>query len=179
MQRILVQLTPDELEIAGIEGVKRRCNGLRYCRDKPGAERIEDTWGSDINSRGSEHAFGKAIGKKPTPIDLDKRKLGDVDGKEVRWTRHSNGHLIIHPWDEPNRNYVLVTGRDGAFVLRGYLAGRVGMRVGKRCDGDFWVKQERLLEIPLNKLVLSACTVITDVAAGVSAADDDWRHAFP
>lgn len=47
--------------------------------------------------------------------------VGDVD---VRSTRYDNGKLIIHPSDDDNRKYYLLTGIDGNYIVRGWIWGR-------------------------------------------------------
>jgi hypothetical protein len=57
------------------------------------------------------------------------RHDGDlVDGTEVRSTRYPRGALLLRPEDDPERAYVLVTGRPPKFVVRGWILGRDGMR---------------------------------------------------
>ena len=48
----------------------------------------------------------------------------DVGSVDARSTRHEKGCLIIHPSDDDNRKYYLLTGFDGNYIVRGWIWGR-------------------------------------------------------
>ena len=57
---------------------------------------------------------------------------GDVGKIEVRTTAHENGRLILHPADHAASRFVLVTGLNGNYTLRGWILGADGQ------DKAFW-----------------------------------------
>lgn len=49
-------------------------------------------------------------------------------GIEVRFTTYHRGHLILHPADDDESRYWLVTGQDGNYWVRGSILGADGKR---------------------------------------------------
>jgi len=61
--------------------------------------------------------FWPANGCKPD------RGLGDAGLVEVKQTEHSDGHLVLRPGVNEDDIYVLVTGKDRHYVVRGFAWG--------------------------------------------------------
>jgi hypothetical protein len=70
----------------------------------------------------------------------------------VRSTPYDHGHLIIHNEDPDDRRFVLATGDDGHFVVRGWMIGRDAKqpkwwRTPNNRPSAFWVPQSELRPI--------------------------------
>jgi len=92
---------------------------------------LPDSLGIDIQGALAEYAFSKAAG-----FDWDGRlfnleewelwrKFGhDVNGIEIRSTKHKNGCLIVHPKDKDNAPFVLVVcDSNTSFSIKGWAFG--------------------------------------------------------
>jgi hypothetical protein len=121
----LPPLTWPECEMAAIGGIHRRILALVDKRPAFYGFQEEDTWGSDIESAGSELAVAKfldlywtAWARRPGEI------VADV-GKRVQVRRRSTHgwNLITHKHDRDDHFFVLVYGAIPQFELAGWLPG--------------------------------------------------------
>lgn len=53
--------------------------------------------------------------------DNYKNKADVGNGLEVKWTKYTDGHMIIHEWDRPSDIAVLVVGRSPVFTIKGWI----------------------------------------------------------
>ncbi len=80
----------------------------------------------------------------------------DVGDLQVRTTHRDTGNLLLHEADSPTARYVLVTGINGHYVVRGWISGWVGKQrkywgepqPGRPC---YMVPQSALM--PIGKLL--------------------------
>jgi hypothetical protein len=119
-----VRLTWRELSIAAGAGVTRRIRSLADGRTERFDPRYGDSWGREINGAAAELALAKLRGVY-WGGHVDTFRAPDVGGRwQVRQTDRPDGCLIAHPEDVDDDVLVLVTGRDAAFNVRGYLRTR-------------------------------------------------------
>lgn len=156
-------LTPEVMEQSQRDGRARRQDSkARGCKDR--LEKVLPSEAAklnvDIDSRASElalHLFLKV------PLNRLTGGFHEADlGKkiQVRHTRHENGCLILREHDDPNYQYVLVTGTPPKLFICGFAHGNRIKRFGKYTpateeDGACWMlKQSLLFDISeLNKTI--------------------------
>jgi hypothetical protein len=152
-----VALTPDEQKAYARVGIDRRINAMaRKRKGAHGFNRDFEGWQIDVEGALCEGAAAKALGLAYVPTDdaLD-TLLGDIGpGLQVRGTKYPSGSLLIHDKDPDDDIYILVTGIDGNYVLRGWIQAKHGKqpnfwRVYKG-RGSYWVGQQFLQ--PMSKL---------------------------
>jgi len=123
-----VTLNPAEMIHGALCGVLRQVQNLKHNRhDKYGAEEM-DPWALHINGALAELAVAKYLGLPWTGMGaLGDHSLADVDDStEARWVTNAHYSLLLHPDDNDERVYVLVTGRAPSLALRGWKLGRDG-----------------------------------------------------
>jgi len=117
---ILVELTPAEIQMAALVGTQRTVQCLQNgSKHRYGAKDTE-AWQMSIEGAMGECALAKHLG-----IFWSKGLPGatDVGPHDVRQTPLAYGKLIVHPTDDDNRRYYLVTGLLGKYVIHGYMYG--------------------------------------------------------
>ncbi len=127
-------LTPDELELAAMVGVKRHIGALRDRRaDQHGATR-DNGWTLHIEGAAGEMATARALGRYwGAPIGTYKRG-GDVGAVQVRTRCSDDYDLLIRDRDRADDVFVLVTGLAPNFTVRGWIYGHEARR-------DEWRKE--------------------------------------
>ncbi len=105
----------------------------------------------DVRGAQGEIAFCKAMGLYPTGMFAFRAPDVEVDGEhfEVRTTPYPNGRLPIYKRDRDDALYVLVTGKDGKFNVRGWILGEFGK------DRLFWDEAipRPTYMVPQNRLI--------------------------
>ena len=121
----LIELSPAEIQMASFVGCQRTVQCLQNgSKHRYGAKDTE-TWQMTIEGALAECALAKHLGlfwSKGTP------GATDVGPHDVRQTHDHSYSLIIHPTDDDNRRFYLVTGILGKYVVRGYMYGRDAKR---------------------------------------------------
>lgn len=144
-----ITLFPDEIAAAVAVASRRRIECQRSRRkpvrfEQDGAQR----WGVEIEAACSEVVVSRVLNLAWTGIS--KAGTYDVGGcVEVRHSIHPDAHLIIYAEDE-EAPFVLVTGRDGAYEVRGWeypnnARERYPATNGR--NGSVWVPQSELRPI--------------------------------
>ena len=121
-----VRLSTVEMRRSAIVGIMRRLNAKCAGRSETYG-RARDPWDTDIEAACAECAVAKGVGIEwagATEPDYD----GDVGPLGVRYTNNDRGSLILHERDPGDKVFVLVTGADGAYVLRGWILAADGKR---------------------------------------------------
>ncbi len=122
-----VTLSGAQMMQAALTGVMRQVSNLKHGR-KPryGADDAAD-WQLHIEGCMGEMAVAAVLG-----IFWDGKlhdlSPGDVAAIEVRTRRHDWHDLILHPQDDDNARFILVTGGNGCYVLKGWCFGYEGKR---------------------------------------------------
>lgn len=122
---IVIQLSEAEIWQGVYGGAEYQIRSLRPGRKghKWGMTE-QNAWHQHIESALSELAFAKWRGEYWSVTPLEDRDKGDVGLREVRETFYSTGRLITHPEDKDDREYWLLTGNMGRYIIRGWLYGR-------------------------------------------------------
>jgi hypothetical protein len=153
-----IAFTADEMRPLAIAGVERRLQAMQ--RNRKGAHGFnrDELWQIDIEGLLSEAAAAKALGLDyvPTVGELDS-KWGDVGkGLQVRSTKYPTGSLLIHSSDADDHVFILVTGQNGRYMVRGWIKAENGKseRLWKvyKNRGAYWVPQDMLR--PMGDLAL-------------------------
>jgi hypothetical protein len=128
---LAVTLTNAEMLTAAICGARRGVQGrVKGRRHRWNSQSDRAQWDDDIEGSGGELAVAKAFGMYPTGMGGDAPEPGDVGPLEVRTTPRHDGRLILHPDDDDNRLFVLVTGSMPNYVIRGWIIAGDGKQPG-------------------------------------------------
>ena len=119
---IQINLSPAEIQMAAFVGIQRtvQCIQGTGVNHRYGAKDTE-AWQRSIEGALGECALAKHLDhfwSKGTP------GATDVGPHDVRATHHANGKLIVHPGDDDNRRYYLVTGILGKYTIHGFMYGK-------------------------------------------------------
>lgn len=155
-----VTFTPDEIRMWAHRGVDRRCSAIERGRRGAHGFNRTDFWELDIEGLLAEAAVAKALGLYYAPVTgaLD-TALGDVmKGIQVRSTKYDNGCLLVHDSDADDDRFVLVTGSQGNYQIRGWIYASFAKeprwwRIYKG-RGAFWVPQSALHPFKPKELVI-------------------------
>lgn len=121
-----VNLTGTQIVSGALQGVFRLLEAMKNGHRPRYGYQESDRWGTDIEAALCEMAVAKATGKwwhGKGGVDR-----GDLLGAEVRSTKLDNGCLILHPDDDDNLPFYLVTGELGRYQVRGWIMARDGKR---------------------------------------------------
>ena len=147
--KVIVTLTKVEMFSAAQAGCLRRINAL--CKDlpQPYGKPKDPLFDIDVESSGAEMAVAKAFGLYWNTYPNEFRDLpGDVANLEVRWTKHMNGHLIVHKRDKDDRPFVLVRGNMPHYKVGGWMMGADAKQEkwihGMREEPGYWVPNDQL-----------------------------------
>lgn len=115
-----VTLTFPELLQAAIAGTMRQVQNLRdVAEEKHGAKPDKD-WQVHCEGAAGEMALAKHRDVYWTGRH-GFRQEADVRWWQVRTTPYATGCLLLHPEDRDDNPFVLVTGLNGRYTLRGWL----------------------------------------------------------
>jgi hypothetical protein len=145
---MLVKLTPSEMMQGAMVGVMRQVqnvksgHGVNYF-----GARDENSWSLHIEGALGEMALAKHLNVYYG--GTGSRGGFDVSNVDVRTTVYQNGRLILHPSDDDDRKYYLLTGHAGEYAVRGWIYGYDGKHSDYWDDpkgnrGAYFVPQERL-----------------------------------
>jgi hypothetical protein len=118
-----IQLSMYEIMMAANIGVMRQVESLKLKLDQKHGATHEHEWQFNIEGALAECAIAKYRNvfwckRKP--------KEPDVHDFEVRSSQNKNARLIIHKEDFDDRDYWLVTGVNGKYIIHGYISGKDG-----------------------------------------------------
>ena len=153
MQKIKVSLTEDEVYQAATVGVRRRTQCIFYGGTKPHFKAEMGEWHHNIEPCCAELAVAKYLNKYWTGGGMMfSSAKEDVGDKEVRYSAHDNGHLLIYapPADNPDSKFIFVTGETPVFFIRGWIVGREAEKRGFWKESKrpcWWVPQSNLRKI--------------------------------
>lgn len=145
-----ITFTPDEIRRWAYAGVDRRVSAMERGRRGAHGFNRSDYWQLDLEGLLAEAAVAKALNVYFAPITgaLDTR-MGDVlPGIQVRSTKYLSGSLLVHNSDADDDRFVLVTGAQGDYHVRGWIFGKRGKlkKYVKEYKGRsaYWVPQDAL-----------------------------------
>lgn len=140
-------------DLAGaIAGVLRRMNG--HGKAEPHGTGAGEQWGVQIEACIAEQRVAEWANVWWHGAATQHYKTNPADcglNLEVRWTRHDQGHLIIHSTDHPDKVCVLVTGEWPNQKIKGWMLARTAFErdylnngKARKDNDDHWVPQEDL-----------------------------------
>lgn len=152
-----IALTNDERKKYAMVGVHRRSNALeRGRKGAHGFNRDNVGWQIDCEAAMAEYAAAKALGVTYSPVDdaLDTH-LGDIGRHlQIRSTQYNTGSLLVHDRDPEDDYFILVTGQDGVYDIRGWIQAKHAKQPAwwkvYKGRGAYWVGQQHLQ--PMGKL---------------------------
>jgi hypothetical protein len=123
---MLVQLTHSEMMHAAVVGIMRNIQNLRDNRRPRYGAGVENDWQIHVEGALGEYALAKQLGI----FFSGAHTFGstDVGQWQVRTSTRSDGSLILHPTDADDDRFVLVTGINGSYAIRGWIYGHEGKR---------------------------------------------------
>jgi hypothetical protein len=138
--KVLVTLTPDELERAAMGGVQRRINGLvknRRSTHPETPDHEQNWWESHIVGAIGEYAVAKALGQhwRPTVGQIDQKDVGEF---EVRTTQLPKPLLRYRGHNDPNSKYILCSYRGTQVLIQGWLPGYTVQKLGYEEYDNVW-----------------------------------------
>jgi hypothetical protein len=126
-QGIAVTLSSQELQQAALVGVMRHTESLRMGLKNLYAAAAGGAWEKNIEGACGEMAVARALDLY-WGYDVNTFKAGDIGTLQVRTASRDDYGLIVRPTDRPEDLFVLVTGSNGVYVVRGWLSGRAARR---------------------------------------------------
>jgi hypothetical protein len=119
---VTITLTSSEMMIAAICGVMRQITNLRDGRrDAYGCQK-DGAWQIHIEGACGEMAVARYLGVYYNG-NIGNLRASDAGRVQVRTRSRDNYDLIVHPEDNDNVPFVLVTGTAPTYILRGWLLG--------------------------------------------------------
>jgi hypothetical protein len=129
-----VVLSNTQIMMAAQAGVLRHLQFLkRNARPMYGLD-VNTDWKLQIEGALSEYALAKHLGVHWEGVGYP--DADDVGKEDVRATEYDDGHLILHHRDKDNKNYWLLTGKNGHYKVRGFILGKNGKQQ------KYWQKRE-------------------------------------
>lgn len=128
--RAIVALTTTEWQHAAVVGVTRRIKARSSSREEVYGSPVAP-WDADIEGACAECAVAKSL-EVDWQAETEPDHAGDVGEIGVRHSKRADASLILHPGDPNEKVFVLVTGTDGNYRLRGWILA---------CDGkqkQYW-----------------------------------------
>ena len=118
-----ITLTAYEMSMAANVGLQRQIAALTDRRPDRHGCKPEDGWNMHVEGACGEMAVAKALGVYWSG-SVDTFKVGgDVGSLQVRTTRYPDGKLIVRNSDRDTDVFLLVTGENGHYFVRGWLFG--------------------------------------------------------
>ena len=133
LKSLNVQLLATEMWMASQYGAMRQVENIKKKRKDAFGASVRDGWQINIEGALGECAVAKAFGIFWNG-NIGDLKGPDVGKAQVRTTHHDHGRLILHKFskDDPSDYFVLVTGVNGKYIIRGGIRGYKGMQ------DEFW-----------------------------------------
>ena len=120
---IPVDLTAMEMYQAGLVGLARRIDSMR--RNLSNTTGVVNSWNIDIEGALGEMALAKALNMY-AGLPINNYKEADIGPYHVRTTEYDDGCLILRKEDKLDCRYVLITGKNGKYMVRGQIEGYAG-----------------------------------------------------
>lgn len=155
---ISIELSHDEILAGTVVAAQRKLMSDKRRASGSGSRRPEHyeeqrTWDQEVESALAEMAVARWRNTYWHGSWFNGQNAGtDAGSAQVRWTEHASGHLILYTEDDPERVYVLVTGRSPVKTIIGWGYGR-DLRQDRhwrdtnvKCP-SWWVPQSELTQV--------------------------------
>lgn len=120
----VINLTNSQIMMVAQAGIIRHLQFLkRNARPMYGLD-ANTKWELQIEGALGEYALAKCLGKHWEGVGV--AGGDDLGEEEVRMTEYSDGHLILHPADKDEKRYWLITGKNGKYIVRGFIYAKDG-----------------------------------------------------
>jgi hypothetical protein len=151
---VLIELTPQELYLSSVVGVRRRIESMRRgCSERNGLDRekVASAWYYNLVGAMGEVAAARALNVYwPATINQRKDEPDLLPDYQVRCLAESHYDLTVRDDDLDRFRYVLVTGDPPVFEVHGWIIGGEAKRPewyrdrGDRNAPAYWVPQSAL-----------------------------------
>lgn len=121
-----VTLTGQEIMQGAFVGIMRQTQNLRDSRIQAHNVGKGLDWQMHVEGALGEFALAKLLGTFWSGAHSFRGV--DVGKWQVRTTPHDNGSLILHDSDADEDRFVLMTGGNGEYVVRGWILAAAGKR---------------------------------------------------
>ena len=124
-----ISLAPFEILIAANVGIMRHTQNLKRRKSNAHGSTSGNDWQYHVEGALGEYAVARALGLfwNGSIGDL---AASDVGKYQVRTRSRDYYDLIIHPSDDDGDRFILVTGQNGEYELRGWILGQEGKMRG-------------------------------------------------
>lgn len=141
-----VHVPPSEMYMAAQAGFLRTIQNI-YAKAKSayGADQDGIDWKIAIEGGIGEYVVAKALNIHWTGKGV--MRGDDVGEYQVRTTPYENGCLLLHPRDEDEKVFILVTGKAPEYEVKGWIRGADGKKQEFWKDGNrpcYFVPQSEL-----------------------------------
>jgi hypothetical protein len=147
---LLVSLDAAQIELAATVGSRRLIESLRRNGREKYPDHFDNQWERKIQSAAAELAVSIGTNQRWSGVHDGPGGPDVGDNIEVRWTKNSNGHLLVFPKDPDERSVVLVIGSIPKFILCGWVYAVDAKRPEYSRTLDvpcFWIPQSALRPI--------------------------------
>jgi hypothetical protein len=125
-----ITLTPSEIMMGALAGLMRHVQNISNRTADAYGYTGDNPWQIDIEGCLGEMAVAKFL--DVYWVGKGQKYLPDVGPYQVRTARHHSYDLLLHPRDDDERIFWLVTGMDGHYSIRGWLRAKDGK------TDEFW-----------------------------------------
>jgi len=130
-----IELNRFEMEMACIVGVQRQLENLFEGANPAFGAGTANDWQLALEGCLGEMALAKKLGCYWEGKGV--KRAPDVGQVDVRTSWHESGRLILHPTDDDDRFFCLLTGVNGSYTYRGGIFAREGKR------DEYWQDPQR------------------------------------
>lgn len=122
-----ITLTPAELSVAAFVGAMRQVSSVSKGSREAHGSTEQNGWNKHVEGACGECAYAKFANVYWSPT-VNTYKAPDVDGVQVKTRSKSEYELLVRDDDADDHPFVLVTGMNGRYVVRGWLYGHEAKR---------------------------------------------------
>lgn len=148
-----VKLEQWEMQLGAMAAIQRQTENLLLGRRPAHGAGTKNDWQISVEGCLGEMAVAKALGMYWSGKGIFRG--GDVGDYQVRTAGQDHYRLILHPEDPDDAIFFLVTGRNGEYIIKGWIRGVDGKRdeywadpVGGRAA--YFIPQTALTSLPEN-----------------------------
>lgn len=138
--------------VAGLQRYMRKLNGDWRGHHYHNSLSFQERVAEEAEGIAAEWAVAKYYNLPFDPVQSNEfyKKQADVGNAiEVRWTKYTDGSLIVYEYDRKTDIAVLVVGKSPTFVIKGWIPVAVAQKDRYKHDRQptWWVSQNHLQPI--------------------------------